>query len=898
MKNSSSASKIPMGTEGSQANEVQFLLACSNGDKDKVQELLKIVDPSYSHNQAFITLCQNGSADLVELLLKDSRVNPAARDNEAIRWASSKGNLSIVKILLKDTRVDPCSQKNFCLREACMENHIELIKVLLADSRIDPSARDNAAFRYVADSGPIEVVQLLLNDKRVDPSDRENEAIRKACLDGRIEVVQLLLLDSRINPADANNEAIKFAARNGHVDIVRLLVNDPRVEPLTLSPMVKKAKKKTLNKKPSAHMLPSKYDYLNEHSPDMSEYSSAEDECTKETVLEGDARKVAIQAKSLVFSDKEFENDYPSLSKASEPLNPKIEINYSKVVKQPVVVDNFDTESNVSASTTITPDSIVLKSTKKTLSFEEADMNYLPKPKRKSRLNKKPSARIIPSKYAHDYDLDEFDDDYESDEVVEQKPIEKTEIPKVLQTFSSEVFNVDDPLLPKIDVSAKKPVQANYVKAAKTAPADVAKVSVKQSTEVKKTVVLNVKRTMVPDVKPQASATAKSAPKGQAYVQDVAVVKTPKKKMRLNKKPSAYMLPSKYDYDMGDQDDDYSSYSEEEFSREEIIDILTKDSPKVVEKFSSQGFDANDPLLPKIDVKSAKKVSFDFVKAAKNAPADEPRMVVQRVIRTRPSFINIDVSKTTFADPKTKPKTTKLGSTKTVKIESTKTNKSKNDTAKVKADDIKEAALEGDLALVQELLQDSTVDPSINDNEAICNASRNGHLDIVLLLLKDMRTDPSANGCEAIIQAASKNHQKTVKVLLQDPRVNPNLLITEACKNGHSNVVKSILECPRFDVQNRDCSDALIYSCWKGHVEIVDLLLKDGRFDPSDADNEAIRYAARNGFVEIAKLLLADSRVDPNARNNEAFSDASRSGHYEVVKLLYPSLRPKTNGYK
>jgi hypothetical protein len=47
----------------------------------------------------------------------------------------------------------------------------------------------------------------------------------------------------------------------------------------------------------------------------------------------------------------------------------------------------------------------------------------------------------------------------------------------------------------------------------------------------------------------------------------------------------------------------------------------------------------------------------------------------------------------------------------------------------------------------------------------------------------------------------------------------------------------------------------------KGFKDIVELLLKDSRIDPTADDNEALRSAIRNGHKDIVDLLLADPRV-------------------------------------
>src|SRR5687768_15300647 len=57
---------------------------------------------------------------------------------------------------------------------------------------------------------------------------------------------------------------------------------------------------------------------------------------------------------------------------------------------------------------------------------------------------------------------------------------------------------------------------------------------------------------------------------------------------------------------------------------------------------------------------------------------------------------------------------------------------------------------------------------------------------------------------------------------------------------------------------------AIRYACKNGHTDIVKMLLNDTRVD----HNYAIRVACYNGHIDIVKLLLADTRVDPSANDN------------------------------
>ncbi len=64
------------------------------------------------------------------------------------------------------------------------------------------------------------------------------------------------------------------------------------------------------------------------------------------------------------------------------------------------------------------------------------------------------------------------------------------------------------------------------------------------------------------------------------------------------------------------------------------------------------------------------------------------------------------------------------------------------------------------------LLKDSRVDPSANNNKTIRSAAKNGHTGVVRLLLQDPRVDPSANNNKAMRRACQNGHTEIVRLLL------------------------------------------------------------------------------------------------------------------------------------
>ena len=187
---------------------------------------------------------------------------------------------------------------------------------------------------------------------------------------------------------------------------------------------------------------------------------------------------------------------------------------------------------------------------------------------------------------------------------------------------------------------------------------------------------------------------------------------------------------------------------------------------------------------------------------------------------------------------------------------------------------------DNDVSLLDLLLQDPRVDPSMGDNQAIREASGKGHLAVVDRLLQDPRVNPSADNNEAIRVASSYGHLAVVDRLLQDPvpsdpfrgdsrpsirrDVDPsaygNCAIREASENGHLAVVDRLLQDPRVDPSLWD-NQAIRLASEFGHIDVVERLLQDARVDPSVSHNLAIRLASENYYISVVERLIQDPRV-------------------------------------
>jgi len=93
---------------------------------------------------------------------------------------------------------------------------------------------------------------------------------------------------------------------------------------------------------------------------------------------------------------------------------------------------------------------------------------------------------------------------------------------------------------------------------------------------------------------------------------------------------------------------------------------------------------------------------------------------------------------------------------------------------------------------------------------------------------------------------------------------------------------------PSFDDQS-----AFNIACDYGNIEIVKLLLKDERVDPSDLTG--FMWALESNHFDIMKLLLKDKRVNPSINNNEAIKYANNIQNYKALKILLDDDRVKNS---
>jgi hypothetical protein len=137
--------------------------------------------------------------------------------------------------------------------------------------------------------------------------------------------------------------------------------------------------------------------------------------------------------------------------------------------------------------------------------------------------------------------------------------------------------------------------------------------------------------------------------------------------------------------------------------------------------------------------------------------------------------------------------------------------------------------------------------------------------------------------------AIRENNTRMVEFFLIDGRVNPNNCIKEIGKIHFSGPIPKVEDCNYL---------WLAVAC--ARRDIVALLLKDGRSDPSRGNSNCILQAAtipwyrleNHDSIEILRMLLMDGRADPLIRNYHGpisaayYNELDKLGLFDTVERI------------
>jgi hypothetical protein len=154
---------------------------------------------------------------------------------------------------------------------------------------------------------------------------------------------------------------------------------------------------------------------------------------------------------------------------------------------------------------------------------------------------------------------------------------------------------------------------------------------------------------------------------------------------------------------------------------------------------------------------------------------------------------------------------------------------------------------------------------------------------------------PSFNKNNLFISACKRGHLDIVKQLLQDQDINPfdqtNAAIRWAVYRQHIEVLKELLSA------GLNCIDALLEALKQHHsmkweesqeksLEVLEIILSDSHCNPSDNNNSAFDFCLKNNQQEIIELLFNHPKFDLTTLTEDALIKACSTGNLKALKML------------
>ena len=119
-------------------------------------------------------------------------------------------------------------------------------------------------------------------------------------------------------------------------------------------------------------------------------------------------------------------------------------------------------------------------------------------------------------------------------------------------------------------------------------------------------------------------------------------------------------------------------------------------------------------------------------------------------------------------------------------------------------------------------------------------------------------------------KAIEENNLELVNSLLQEGRIDPednrNEALRIAAKYGYVDIVKLLFKVGVKAIYSDNC--AIRIASFYGNITLVEFLLKEPKVDPTDCVNESLSYAYKNGYIEIVELLWNDQRIKNTLKND------------------------------
>lgn len=191
------------------------------------------------------------------------------------------------------------------------------------------------------------------------------------------------------------------------------------------------------------------------------------------------------------------------------------------------------------------------------------------------------------------------------------------------------------------------------------------------------------------------------------------------------------------------------------------------------------------------------------------------------------------------------------------------------------ADNIHDAARDGELTKVQNFVQQGQLEKKdFHNNTALNMSAEYGHLDVVAFLL-EFQADTSnqdGDGSNPLIESIEHGHINVAEYLVP----HTPLLITNksgwtalhyAANAGYNSLVKTILD----EIQSRST-----------------IIIKQVVDNKDPLQNTPLHLAAKHGFYRVVKYLV-NSHANVNSRNSmnqTPLAEAENNGHQKIANFL------------
>jgi len=209
------------------SRDVEFLVACIDGNVTKVQTLLDTCAIGSSKLETgFIFACKQGNLEMVVTLVNND-IPCSIRDSAGLKEASKNGFSEIVLYLLQS--VNPPNihvDEDYCLVWAARNGHLETVEILL-EHGANIHAQEDYALMWACKNGHLEIVQYLLLNRATIHNDSYN-ALWWACEGGNIDIVKCV--GAKANYVIHSDYTMIWVISGGYVNIVKKLVEeDPTI---------------------------------------------------------------------------------------------------------------------------------------------------------------------------------------------------------------------------------------------------------------------------------------------------------------------------------------------------------------------------------------------------------------------------------------------------------------------------------------------------------------------------------------------------------------------------------------------------------------------------------------------------------------------------------------------